>query len=49
MKFIYSIISLFILSSCVGGKDLNYTSLSNGEEITDATSTVLDHQPWMIY
>ncbi|GAK91918.1 uncharacterized protein DUF547 [Nonlabens ulvanivorans] len=46
MKFIYSIISLFILSSCVGGKDLNYTSLNSGEQITDATSTVLDHQPW---
>jgi len=46
MKFVYVVLSFLILSSCVGGQDLDYTILQNGEQLTDATTSIMDHSAW---
>lgn len=46
MKIIYIILAFFVLSSCVGGKDLIYSKLESGEKITNAATNVLDHSAW---
>ncbi len=46
MKLLFIALSLIMLSSCVNGKDLNYSTLAQGETLKDAATQVLDHSSW---
>lgn len=43
MKLLLISFVLLTLSSCIGRKDLTYKSLTSGQQVSDASTTVLDH------